>query len=573
MFRNTIIATVAAALLWAGVCRAAELQDYCKPDELKPPPDAAMSLYHAPWRANPRTVSAEAALAGVGVYYKHTPHWTEAQHTAVMTQMAAAGVRRLRLAPHHTLYIHKDWTAPEQNELERIRWEFRASHAAGIRPCVVFVHIAPAGKPDSDELAKWYTRNWNKGLAGLVPVGEIGSPSWQAYLDKVCLSLTFGLREAREAGFTERGSYDIEMGQNMWWGAPAITDPWPSTELKDLLPGSRIYEFDKAVIERARRDGYGEPVFWWGESHHILSECRNEEVPPVATGRAISFYSQGIGPRTSEWAKKAADTWPVLPERKFLEGDPPETVLARPEGWFADFSRHDNLIELLRRTDKPIAVTSLGTVPADIADRDKSPLTGWQMKQRGLTRSLAFWLNQGAAFVLIHSAYEPGQKDGGEVSHALIPGEIKDTAAFRWEDAPPLRTLRLFCDGLAGARPVEKPQDLRFRFSVEPDPVLIPRTGNAGPMRASDLVALLPFQLDDKRFAVAAYVVTPNIAVPMEPVRITVEVDRGIRGDAALLRPYTEAAGEADVLRRDAKSTTLRFPLADDVTWVRFEVE
>ena len=37
-----------------------------------------------------------------------------------MRQMAAAGVKRLRLAPHHAIYITNDWVATQPVELETL---------------------------------------------------------------------------------------------------------------------------------------------------------------------------------------------------------------------------------------------------------------------------------------------------------------------------------------------------------------------------------------------------------------------------------------------------------------------
>jgi len=173
------------------------------------------------------------------------------------------------------------------------------------------------------------------------------------------------------------------------------------------------------------------------------------------------------------------------------------------------------------------------------------------------------WLNQGASFVLLHSAYE-GAND--EMSHALIP-RIADPATFRWQEAPPLVGLRAFCDGLKDAKPVKAPADLRFRYALSPDPVLIPpRT------RASDLVALLPFRLDERRVAVAAYVLTPNIADRLRPVRMTLEVDRRLAA-ATTLRPSTQMEGAALITARTDNSTTLSLDLTDDVTWLQLQVD
>lgn len=550
------------------------LQDYARPDELKPLPPGTASLYRVPWRAHSRTVSAAQALDGVGVYYKHIPgNWTQDDNTAIMKQMSAAGVKRMRLAPHFAIYITKDWTAPKAQELETMRKELRACKAAGIRPCLIFVHIPPLGKPGTRELQEW----WRQG--DLMPAGEVGSPEFVAYLDKTYAALRFDLEEAKAAGFTEPGSWDLELGQGLWWGAPAVPRPLPSTDLTALRPGGRIYEFDRALIQRLRKDGFNEPLVWWGLTYHQFENCSDVEVPPEAVGRTLSFYSTWSGTTTKNWLGGGMfdtnpgpnDVWPLREPLTFLEGQAPELVLAKPEGWMADRSRRDNLIELMLASHTPVAISSLGTVPKEIPGAAAGGLNGWQIKQRGLTRSLAFWLNQGAPFVLLHSAFEPGAAKLGEDVHSLIPGNITP-GIFSYADALPLRTLRSFCDGLVGAKPLAKAEDLQFQFALDPDPVLIPATGTAGPLKASDALALLPFQLDAKRFAVAAYVVTPNLAQPMVPLSLTLKVDRRVK-KAESQRPYTGASAKAKVLTSAAAASTLRCEIADDVTWIIFTVK
>jgi hypothetical protein len=556
-----------------------KLASYARPGELDPLPAGTASLYKTPWRSNQRTVSAAKALEGVGVYYKHVPgNWTLEEHTSVMKQMAAAGVRRLRLAPHHAIYITKDWKAPKDQELASLRNELRASMAAGIRPCIVFVHIPPVGKPGTRELQDW----WRQGE--LMPAGEVGSGEFKAYLDKTYEALLFVLKEARDAGFREPNSYDLEMGQNLWWGAPACPRPLPSTGLEALRPGGRIYEFDRALCQRLRSDGFAEPTLWWGETHHHFEDCRDDEVPPECVGRAISIYSAWTGTVPDAWLTRGMyekppgpnDVWPLRPPLRFLEGEPPRLVLARPETWMADRTRRDSLIELIQKSKTPICITSLGTVPGEIPNRsdtsdrsDRSDFRpdGWQLKQRALTRSLAFWLNQGAQFVLLHSAYEPGSKQRGEMAHSLIPNET-NPATFRWEEAPPLVALKAFCNGLKDAKPVAALTDLHFEYSLSPDPVLIPPK-----LRASDLVALLPFQLDENRFAVAAYVLTPNIGERLRPLRMTLRIDRRLAdGGVLTLRPATQAEGIAAIVARDADSTRVCFDIHGDVTWLRFAI-
>ena len=556
---------------------AERFQEYARPGELAPLPEGMASLYRVPWRSNVRTVSAFEALEGIGVYYKHIPpEWGQEDTIHVMKQMAAAGVRRLRLAPHMAIYITKDWKAPKDEESATLRGELRGCKAADLRPCIVFVHVPPVGKPGTRELQEW----WRQGE--LMPAGEVGSAEFNAYLDKTYEALRFILREAKDAGFTRRDSYDLEMGQGLWWGAPAVPRPMPSTDLRALRPGGRIYEFDRALIMRLRKDGFKQPTVWWGQTYHHFENCADEEVPLEAPRRVVSIYSGWSGKTDEGWltghlfskTRSPGDVWPLRPALKFQEGEPPAMVLAKPETYMADRSRRDNLISLVRRSRFPVAITSLGTVPGELLEMAESRLDGWQIKQRALTRSLAFWLNQGASFVLLHSAYEPGSSKRGELTHSLIPGPPMEPALFRWHQAPPLVTLRSFCDGLDGAKPLDKPADLKFRYALDPDPVLIPATGQAGPLKASDAIALLTFQVDKHRFAVAAYVVSPNVAQPTEPMKVTLVVDRMLTDAGALtLRPYLGTTGKAKTVARSQGSTTLEFDLYDDVTWLRFEVQ
>ena len=537
------------------------LAPYRLADQLEPIPEGTATLYRAPWRSNCRTVAAWDALQGIGVYYKHVPPWSVEQHVAVMRQMVECGVKRLRLAPHHAMYLHEEWTSPSSNELSVLRNELTACRKAGIRPCVTFVHIPAMGT--GLQMRAWMQRNWNKGL---MPLGDgPGSREYRAYFEKVYLAMRFILDAAKEAGFRSRGSYDLEMGQNLWWGAPALP-PYPGLELEMLRPGGQIYEFERALIERALADGYREPVFWDSQSHHIFEKMPDENLLPNCAGRAISFYSPYAGTLTNGWT--GSDDWPRRPPLRFLEGNPPELVLAKPEGFMADFCRHDNLIQYIVRTTKPVAIPSLGVVPADIPNATAAGRTGWEMKSAGLARILAFWLNQGAAFVLLHSAYE-GKKD--EMSHALIP-YLENPPAFRWQDSMPLATLHNFTSPLQGARRLKGKEiaSFDFRFRLDPDPVLIPATGDGKPSHASDLLAILPFQISRNEAAIAVYVVTPNIAVPLNPLTLTLEINRPARKKPTIVDTMRGTETEAGKCLIGEKSTTLEMETSDTVRWIRF---
>src|SRR5687768_7690073 len=154
------------------------LQDYRRPDALEPLPAGMASLYATPWRANPRTASAHDALDGIGVYYKHMPAWSPEQHAAVMGQMKAAGVRRLRMAIEYPMYLHVDWTGPTADELAVTRNRLVGAKQAGVRPVATFVHLPPVGKPG--ELQTWWKATWNNGH---MPADEIGTPVYEKFVE------------------------------------------------------------------------------------------------------------------------------------------------------------------------------------------------------------------------------------------------------------------------------------------------------------------------------------------------------------------------------------------------------
>lgn len=568
-----VVLTVTQSLLAQETQKALALQDYQKAGQLDPLPANTASLYRTPWRSNVRTASAAEAIEGVGVYYKHL-----GADENVMKQMSQAGVKRLRLAPHHSMYIHKDWTGPSPEEAKNLDGEMKYSKAAGIRPCVAFIHIPPQGK--GDEMSKWMKRDWNKGL---MPLGEgkPGDEEYDAYMEKLWLGLKAILDSAKANGFTAEGSYDIEIGCNLWWGAPAMP-PNPALTLEMLRKGGQVYEASKALIARARKEGYKEPTFWNGQSHHLFDQMTDDEMFPGAVGRAISFYHPMGGVTGKDFT--GSDPWPQRKPLQFAEGTPPDGLtLCKPESYAADFSRHDNLIGLLK-SGRKVSITSLGVVPSEIpglmvetADANGKTVRvkaqgvdGWAIKSKGLTRTYAFWLNQGASFVLIHSAYE-GAND--EMSHALIPNFGKNPEAFKWQQSRPLATLKDFLSPLQSAKKLDKLTDLKFKYALAQDSELIAKSPKGGPLMASDAVAILPFQVSKKKFAVACYVVTPDISKAYKGTLMTLQVDKKIKGDAAIARPVEHKTAKATLIESKADATTLAFPVTDDVTWVVFEIE
>jgi len=588
------------------------MQAYQKDGAVKAMTEGKACLYGTPWRNNVRTVSAIDARDGVGIYYKHcpVPQWGEEANTHVLKEMAAAGCKRIRIAINHGMYINGEWTAPSDDEQKEMDYTFRGCKAAGIRPTATFVHIPAMGTGDA--MHTWWHKGWNKGL---MPIGKgvPGDEEYDAYFEKVYAGLEAIARSAREAGFTEPGSYDLEMGQNLWWGFPA-SRPFPGLTEDMVKPGGQVYEFEKALMERLRAAGYNEPTLWWSQSHHLTDRMNDADIPAVCDGgRAISIYSGYSGRTDDGWLGEDAelpigqprraptDEWPNRPAYTWIHHDPmwngpamAGMVISRPESYFADYTRHDNLLAVMAAGRKGLALTSLGVVPSDVPgamvpepiEGDvngrvrmvKAPgVDGWDLKSRGLARALAFWLNQGSAYVLLHSAYE-GESD--EMSHALIP-YMKDPAAFSWKQSQPLRAMHALASAFDGAQKLDKITPLSFRYVLVGDAMLIsqsPGTLNRmGPLWASDAVVILPFQVTPTRYAVAVYVMTPNQLSRIDPLPMMLDISAVIAGEVKALVPsrqieYTMKAN-VERVRKNAPTSSVCFNVSDDVTMLIFDVQ
>jgi len=574
-----------------GVESESSMQAYRKGASVRLLDNQKACLYGVPWRHNVRTVSALDAMDGVGVYYKHVPVpglWTEEQNTHVLKEMAAAGCKRIRYAACHGMYLNAEWTAPSDHEQKEMDYILRGCKQAGIRPTVTFVHIPAMGT--GDEMHNWWDRSWNKGL---MPIGRgvPGDAEYDAYFEKCYAALEAIAKSAREAGFTEASSYDLEIGQNLWWGFPA-TPPFPGLTEAMLQPGGQVYEFGKALMERLRAAGYNEPMLWWSHCHHLAGRMSDKDMPAVADGRAISIYGGYVGRTDDGWlgsddpaapAMSPTDAWPARPAYTWFHDVAPAMFLARPESYLADYTRHDTLLPVINASKKPLSLTAIGAVPADLqgamvdsvdADgkktRTKAPgVDGWEIKSRALTRTLAFWLNQGSAYILLHSAYE-GADD--EMSFSMIP-ELKNPAAFSWKQSQPLRTMHALSSAFDGAQKLNKIKPLAFRYELADDAELIPAVPMMGPLRASDAMVILPFQVTPTRYAVAVYVMTPNMFERLSPRQMTLEISAAIPGDVRTLVPTTQTEGKATVLSRAAATTTVQFDVSDDVTMLIFDVK
>ena len=123
---------------------------------------------------------------------------------------------------------------------------------------------------------------------------------------------------------------------------------------------------------------------------------------------------------------------------------------------------------------------------------------------------------------------------------------------------------------LRGDKTIFTMSALATRFKIVP--ALIGASGNGKALHASDLVAILPFQLDERSFSVAVYVMTPNIAESMPSLKMTLQVDKKVIGDVSALRPSDQTIGKVEIQKAE-DSTIIKFDVHDDVSWIRLKIE
>lgn len=103
---------------------------------------------------------------------------------------------------------------------------------------------------------------------------------------------------------------------------------------------------------------------------------------------------------------------------------------------------------------------------------------------------------------------------------------------------------------------------------------MLAATADGKRLRGSDALAILPFQVDERTWAVGVYVLGLDITRVAAQGTLWLEVDRKlVSKPVALLRPAAEWRAEAVVVKAEAGRTVIRMPVSEDLTWVRLVAE
>lgn len=353
--------------------------------------------------------------------------------------------------------------------------------------------------------------------------------------------------------------YDVEIWNELSFGSAFldINNYYePRLQLKaapDFLhPGGAVWELGHRTVERIKSEHPGVRVIW-GFSNTTFFHTPIPELPPQLDGQ--SYHPYGTGRRCY------ADLIHGR-EQLLLDAYVPNGCSVQPEGYAHDWQQTESLVRLLApgvRTVHPPGsaafehyITEHGLAPSEIGITN--PEQARRAKEKFLLRAPLLWLNKGITGLYVFHAYEPSDSGMG-----IFDGD--------GTISPAMRALHAITSRLAAATAIAAPRQLSVA-GVARDAGQVGVFDNDRQGRRvsqSDLVAILPFQVNATHFALGAYVMTQNFPTDLPPqgYHLTIGGLHAPGARADLFNPGTGEVRALDVTAPAADRLTIAVPLTD----------
>jgi hypothetical protein len=341
-------------------------------------------------------------------------------------------------------------------------------------------------------------------------------------------------RLAEAAGLKE---YDLEIWNELTFGthflsindyydkaAPKITAKQPDF----LNTGGRCWELARRTTEAVKKAHPRVRVIW-GFSNTTFYHCAINKLPPGMDGQ--SHHPYGTGTRVFKGVQERRDQPP-------LEGFVPTYEIRMMEGWAPTFIQTECLIRLLRPEARLTArppgtdrfyhyMTEHGVLPPECGVTDEAG--AWQLKALCATRSFCLWLNKGVDALHYFVAY-----DNKATGFGVLPTNLKQLPAnAHFEDVatPPMRAIRNLARALDGSVPLAKTDPLTVEVtSLGPESKVFEGDATHPPLWHREVLAVLPFQVNPQKHAVAVYVMTRDAVKPFPPETFRLKFT-GVKGN------------------------------------------
>ncbi len=185
-------------------------------------------------------------------------------------------------------------------------------------------------------------------------------------------------------------------------------------------------------------------------------------------------------------------------------------------------------------------MTEHGFRPDDLGVRGRGEAR--RAKEKFLLRAPLLWLNKGISALYVYKAY-----DGDELGFGVFDSDGNVSTA--------MRTLHELTGRLADAMPIAQPRQLTIDLG-----------DHSGPSAAQEnLLAVLPFQVTDRKFALAAYLMTRDFPADRAAQPFAIRIS-GLRGSDARITYFSPEARSVEpvrVLSRTEDGVTVELPVTD----------
>jgi len=395
----------------------------------------------------------------------------------------------------------------------------------------------------------------------LYPVGtsqfEATARGWGRYVELV-LKL---VRDATIADFDVEIWNELSFGSEFVFGINKYYDPQVvNSDVDFLLPGGHAWELARRTIQLVKRE-FPRARCIWGFSNTTFFHTPIRKLPPRTDGQ--SYHPYGTGTRTLPEQEYMRDR----PEMN-LDGYTPTLEIRMPEGWAHTFIQTESLMRLLNpqaRQRRPEGtkrfyhyITEHGVVPSECGVHEESK--GWQLKARCALRSFCLWLNKGIDVMHYFCAY-----DRSALGMGLLPPDLPQLptdAPFERVATLPMKAVRNLTKAFAGSTPLRRATELDLDVVALGDQRRVfDGDDQHPPLWQREVFAALPFQLDDRRFIIALYVMTYDATMPMQPQRYQLTI-KGLP-NARLYDPLQDKTLPVKMLKSDKSGVTLEVQVVD----------
>lgn len=418
------------------------------------------------------------------------------------------------------------------------------------------------------------------------PFAAVGSPrtettlaGWVRYVDSVAAVVAdaLGTTDASDKGF------DLEIWNELSFGSKFLSidnyyDPPLEGSPADRIWAEIVSRTADWVAARPARfagvrleNGFANTVPWPAAAEQPAAVTaigkhpypRHARFPRDEQKNTKCLDARG---RTTEWSPRYEAFFPEY----FATAIQTETIIRDMGPEITEIYGHRHGRNARRIADRvaPVTVwiTEIGANPAEVGIDE--PGAAQALKAKAIARALLFYANKGAERIYLYAA------TGSERDYGLVPSETGDraerAAVPRAGDgplsSPSLEAVRRIAAAMREGLSPTLSRRRRLDFRVRPYPQSAMQFSGDGtrenpPLRNGDMLALLPYQVNEHRFVIAYYFVTRDIRVAANPELMTLEVE-GLNArelTSAVYDPLANAWSDASIdrAREGVVQTTL----------------